>query len=89
MDAFEVVRDAVVHVLNDEGVKSDHITPTTRLVDDLAMDSLTFVELSIELERVLGVREFPMQAWVDAEDELATDRYTVGSLVQRVRGLSE
>jgi acyl carrier protein len=53
----------------------------TSVVDDLGIDSLRLVELTLALEGELGIAEFPMQDWVDAEVTRTDRRFTVGSLV--------
>lgn len=54
----------------------------TLLIEDLAFDSLKFVDLTVGLERALSVDEFPMQDWVD--EELSSGRnLTVGGLVEK------
>lgn len=52
------------------------------LVDDLRIDSLMFVDLTVLLEQELGVAEFPMQRWMDSETLGRDPRYTVESLVR-------
>lgn len=39
------------------------------LVEDLGLDSLKFVDLTVALEEMLGLPRFPMQEWVDAQIE--------------------
>ncbi len=40
-------------------------TPEAHLIDDLCLDSLKFVDLTVEIETAFGIAEFPMQAWLD------------------------
>ena len=50
------------------------------LIEDVGLDSLRFVDLTVALEDALRIPEFPMQEWVDAQVE--GDRpLTVGALV--------
>jgi acyl carrier protein len=50
------------------------------LIDDVGLDSLKFVDLTVGLERTLGVREFPMQRWIDDLMDSGLPM-TVGALV--------
>lgn len=50
------------------------------LIEDVGLDSLRFVDLTVALEDALQIAEFPMQDWVDAQ--VAADLpLTVGALV--------
>jgi acyl carrier protein len=53
---------------------------SANLFSDLGLSSLELVDLTVELERSLGIDEFPLQLWLDLQPTLA-DGYTVGSLV--------
>ena len=50
------------------------------LIEDIGLDSLKFVDLTVGLEDALGIEEFPMQEWVD-EQMIAGAPLTVGALV--------
>jgi acyl carrier protein len=56
------------------------IDGATSVVDDLALGSLNLVELTVVLEELLGVPEFPMQRWLDLEKVKSGPRFTVASL---------
>jgi hypothetical protein len=51
------------------------------LIEDLGLDSLKFVDLTLSLERVLPTSEFPMQYWVDSRIESGLP-LNVGGLVE-------
>ncbi|MDD9970189.1 MAG: acyl carrier protein [Myxococcales bacterium] len=53
----------------------------TLLVEDLGIDSFTFVELTARIEEVFELDEFPMQEWVDARID-AGKALTVGGLAE-------
>jgi acyl carrier protein len=53
----------------------------TSLVEDMDIDSMRFVDLTVALEKELNLPEFPMQDWVDEEEIKQDKRYTVRSLV--------
>jgi acyl carrier protein len=57
------------------------MTRDTSVVDDLGIDSLRFVDLTVILEEQLQIREFPLQDWYDSEAQKSGKRFTVGSLV--------
>ena len=48
------------------GLSTDSIKPQTLLVEDIGLDSLLFVDLTLGIEDVMGF-EFPMQKWVDQQ----------------------
>jgi acyl carrier protein len=65
---LEVIR-VQIETLNIEGVNCRELTSATRLVEELGIDSLRFIDLTVLLEDALEIDEFPMQAWVDAQIE--------------------
>jgi acyl carrier protein len=76
---FDLVRLELVKVAMTE-VTADDIGPDSLLIEELGVDSLSFVDLALALEDLLEVDEFPMQAWVD-ECVSHDQPLTVGSLV--------
>jgi acyl carrier protein len=56
---------------------------------ELGMDSLRMVDLTIELEDRLQVRDFPIQKWADAEAAREGAQYTVGSLARAFTAFME
>jgi len=86
-DIFVVVR-GVVLALDIPELKLDAVLLESRLVEDLGLDSLRFVDLTVGLEEVFGFEEFPMQEWVD--DLIARgEGLTIGALVEACRQLRE
>lgn len=77
--AFECVRAAVARVV--PKISTSELDVQTSVVEDLGLDSLRFVDLALALEEVLGISEFPLQDWYDAEAAHG-GRFTVGSLVE-------
>lgn len=51
------------------GLRLDHLGDDALLIEDLGLDSLKFVDLTVALEDALGICEFPMQDWVDRQLE--------------------
>ena len=85
MESCDVQR-TVIEVVARLGVDLGHLTVQveldTSLLDAIGLDSLSFVDLTVELEDALGIKTFPMQEWVDAQRELDRPRqFTVGNLV--------
>ncbi len=64
---FEQVKDALVESLNIDG---EEITPESRLKEDLEIDSLAAVELSLDLETEFDVEisDEELAALVTVED---------------------
>lgn len=62
------IRDQLI-ALEIDGLDATDIHPETRLIEDLGMDSLLFIDLTVALEEVLELDEFPMQEWVDQQRE--------------------
>ena len=73
-EVFEVLRDKAVEMLE---VDADAVQEDRSFVEDLQVDSLSLVELVMELEDVFGV-ELP-------EQEL-TDVKTIGAFVDVIHG---
>jgi acyl carrier protein len=48
-----------------EGVRGERIAPDAHLMEDVGLDSFQFVDVTVALERALGIAVFPMQEWVD------------------------
>lgn len=57
------------------------LTASANLFSDLGLTSLELVDLAVELERSLGIDEFPLQLWLDLQPAKGRDGYTIGSLV--------
>lgn len=68
------------------GLDASAITPASSLLDDVGLDSLKLVDLTVALEEALGVDEFPMQDWVDSQQG-DSSKLTVASLVYACREL--
>lgn len=69
----------VLEQLVDESRQRPELSECSLLVEDLGLDSFTFVELTARVEIAFGLEEFPMQEWIDARiDEGAP--LTVGAL---------
>ena len=63
------------------GINCQELEDSAHLIDDIGLDSLKLVDLTVGLESALGLAEFPMQDWVD--NQLANDRpLTLGELVK-------
>jgi hypothetical protein len=60
-------------------VPEAEVRESSLLIEDLGLDSLKFVDLTLSLERVLPTSEFPMQYWVDSRIESAFRRTSVES----------
>lgn len=71
---FEKIRDVLVETLN---VDADLITPEASLKDDLGIDSLAAVELSLELESNFDIK---------IEDEELIQLKTVGDIEKLLAG---
>jgi acyl carrier protein len=87
-----LVLDGVVRSIQRAVPKTSRgvIDTNTSIVDDLGIDSLNIINLTLALEEELGIAEFPMQAWYDGELSKNGRRFTVGALatacVQYLRG---
>ena len=79
---LETVRGVLRELLERQGVRDAQIEPETSVFDDLGVDSLMLVDLTILLEERLSLEEFPVQAWVDSEALVQGTRYTVASIVR-------
>ena len=55
----------------------------TLMIEDLGLDSLCFVDLTLALEERLGLDEFPMQQWADQEGRKKGPKFTVNALARR------
>ncbi|MCR5452524.1 MAG: acyl carrier protein [Lachnospiraceae bacterium] len=51
--SFDELKDLIVEMLS---VDEDQVTPDANLVDDLGADSLSIVELHMEIEEQFGVK---------------------------------
>jgi acyl carrier protein len=68
---------------SNRNIRGKEIRIDSSILDDLGFDSLRFIDLTLAIEDELGVADFPMQAWYDAEMEIKDGRrpFTVASLV--------
>jgi len=67
-DLFDRVREVLLSLEIEELGEAD-IQPEANLIDDIGLDSLRFVDLTVNLEEALGIPVFPMQEWVDLQVE--------------------
>jgi acyl carrier protein len=77
---FQLVRQQLL-ALDIAGLDASAIGMDSLLIEDVGIDSLKFVTLTVLLEDALGVREFPMQHWVD-ECRRQEQPLTVAALVR-------
>jgi acyl carrier protein len=79
---FQLVVDELLQLTREHGFAREQIVGSASLVEDLGLDSIRFLDLTVALERALGVDEFPMQRWQDMEAGRPDKRYTVASLAE-------
>lgn len=63
---FTVVCEQLLCLLGPRFTAAD-IKPESLLVEDLGLDSLKFVDLTVRIEDAFGLATFPMQDWVDSQ----------------------
>ena len=79
-EVVQRVIDVLGRLMEESGIEAKELRADTSLIDDLALDSLMFVDLTLALERSFDIPEFPMQEWVDREAKEDGARFTVRSL---------
>ncbi len=79
---FDAVRDVLMELIRDCGLPPKVIEQDASLIEDLGLDSLAMVDLTLLLEERFSIVEFPMQRWANEEGRREEPRYTVGSLVR-------
>jgi acyl carrier protein len=87
-DAMPDLLDVIRQVLLRAGRDGVDVGPESSLIEDLGIDSVMFVDLTIGIETRFGIAEFPMQAWVDGEAHVGAERLTVESLARKVSEVS-
>jgi acyl carrier protein len=80
---LEIVRAALL-ALELPDVTAEQIRAESSLLHDFGIDSLKFVDLTVNLEDGFGIETFPMQAWVDRQRD-AGSMLTVGELAAACR----
>jgi acyl carrier protein len=70
---------SVAGVLPDSGIDPNQLSGEDSLLQ-LGLDSLTLVDLAVDLERSLGIDTFPLQSWADAEAAREKSGFTIGAL---------
>jgi acyl carrier protein len=78
------LQPVIVHVLEEAGRMATAIRSELSIIEDLGMDSVMVVDLTLAIEAAFDIAEFPMQAWTDRESRLESTRFTVGSLAREV-----
>lgn len=61
------------------------IGPQTNVLTELGLTSLTLVDLTLALEDALRLEEFPLQDWIDRENERGEEGFRVASIVETCR----
>ena len=80
---FEIVRRELARIVREQGLERvTDIGMATSLTADLGLDSISFIEVAVSLEKALESDELPLNAWSDQESERDEPRFTVGSLVE-------
>jgi acyl carrier protein len=79
-EAVELIRRELAFLLQDGSIPLDQVTAESSLIEDLRLDSFSFVDLTLALERAFEIGEFPMQDWVDEEALKEAERFTLGAL---------
>ena len=80
---FEIVRCELARIAQEQRLERvADIGMATSLTADLGLDSISFIEVAVALEKALEVDELPLGAWSDLESERDEPRFTVGSLVE-------
>jgi acyl carrier protein len=81
MNIAGLIADELKQIQRERGAQPRDLGAGTSLVEDLGFDSITFIDLTLRLEARLGLREFPLQDWVDEESMKAGQaRHTLASL---------
>lgn len=85
MDRAEVERRVIAVVgrlATEVGFRAGDVYADTSLVDDIGLDSLRFVGLTLALEQALSLKAFPMQDWADSQLDIDdAPRFLVRQLV--------
>jgi acyl carrier protein len=80
-DLSQLIAEEVLIVLRERHSKAfPTILPDTSLVEDLGLDSIGFVDLTLRLETRLKIQELPLHDWIDAEGMRSGRKYTLSSL---------
>jgi acyl carrier protein len=77
-DTFLRIRDVLAAL---SAVPPCDIHPECHLLLDLGLTSLKFVDLTIGLERSFGFAEFPLQDWLDEEQQRDAEGFRLSSLM--------
>ena len=68
------------------GLDYSSLDQAAHLIDDVGLDSLKFVDLTVGIEKAFGFQEFPMQEWID-EQLVAGRPLSVGELARACEAL--
>ncbi len=85
IDTHEIVdrvKAVLVKVSYQLDLTAEAIQPETNLILDLGLTSLTFIDLAVELEDRLSINEFPLQEFIDQENERGEVGFRVKALVE-------
>ena len=79
---FEIVRGELARIVREQSPDFDaDIGMDTLLTADLGLDSISFIEVAVALEKALCVDELPLGSWTERESDRDGQRFTVASLV--------
>ena len=81
------VRELVRAIRNEEQV-GGRLHDDMHLIQDIGLDSMNFVDLTVSIERALGIDEFPMQDWLDQTLE-AGEPPTLRALARACQALQQ
>jgi acyl carrier protein len=83
-----LVEQVLVRILEERNGGMSKVRRDVSLIE-LGLDSLTMIDLAVGIEEVLGIAEFPIQAWADYEASREQPRYTMLSLIVACERLLE
>lgn len=81
-DVLAAIQRTVEEVRSNAGLPSRPAELDHSLVDDLELDSLMFVDLTLILEENLQIAQFPMEDWAALESRKTGARFTIRSLME-------
>ncbi len=84
---FEKVKSVVERAIAEEGRQIPSIEYQSSLINDLGVTSLMFVDLTLALEEIFYLSEFPMQTWIDEQTLLGEKGFRIAALVEKCGSL--
>ena len=79
--ALDVVRNVLSRLVDKPDFDAATLSAETCVITELGLTSLELIDLTVALEDELMIEEFPLQDWIDQENQRGAEGFRINSIV--------